>query len=210
MQQVDTFWDNAAEKYAKSPISDVEAYNYTLGRTRSYLSTTDKVLEIGCGTGSTALLLAGDVSQYIASDISSKMISIAIGKAQEQGVSNIHCITANLFDDAVDQGPFDAVLAFNLLHLVEKTDAALQRIHRMLKPNGLFISKTVCQPGAGAPFKFRFIRLILPVMQFFGKAPYVKFIESAEFERMVTSQGFEILESGDHPAPSRYIVARKL
>ena len=59
MQQAETFWDGAAENYAKSPIRDVEAYNYTLERTRTYLSPTDKVLEVGCGTGSTALLLAG-------------------------------------------------------------------------------------------------------------------------------------------------------
>ena len=57
MHKTAKFWDKAAAKYAKSPIEDIEAYNYTIGRTRSYLSPTDRVLEVGCGTGSTALLL---------------------------------------------------------------------------------------------------------------------------------------------------------
>ena len=61
MQETMKFWDGIAEKYAKRPISDMAAYEYTLGRTRSYLKPEDQVLELGCGTGSTALLLAGDV-----------------------------------------------------------------------------------------------------------------------------------------------------
>lgn len=210
MQQAEAFWDNAAEKYAKSPIGDVEAYNYTLERTRSYLSPTDKVLEVGCGTGSTALLLAADVDQIIASDISSNMIKIASRKAQDQGVSNVRFIAADLFDDAIEHGPYDVVLALNLLHLIEDTASAIRRIKGLLKPNGTFILKTVCKPGKGAPLKLRFIRAIVPFMQFLGKAPYVKFMEINEFEELVTSQGFKIIESGNHPVPSRYIVAQTM
>ncbi len=210
MQPSEAFWDDAAEKYAKSPIRDVEAYNYTLARTRSYLSSTDEVLEVGCGTGSTAILLAGNVGRLTASDISGKMIEIARRKAHEQAADNVEFVAADLFDDAIAGGPYDAVLAFNLLHLVEDSAAAIRRLHGLLRPGGLFISKTVCKPGRGAPLKFRFLRIIVPVMQFLGKAPFVRFMEASAFESMVEAQGFKILESGDHPAPSRYIVARKV
>ena len=208
MQHAATFWDKAAEKYAKSPIADIESYNFTLGRTRSYLSSTDRVLEVGCGTGSTALLLAGDVEQLVASDLSPKMIEIATRKAQEQGIANVKFITADLLGGTIDNGPYDAVLAFNLLHLVEDLPAALQRIHGLLKPGGMFISKTVCQPGKGAPLKFRLIKAVLPVMQFLGLAPYVNFMKINEFESIVTSLGFKIIETSDSP-PSRYIVAKR-
>ena len=209
MQSAEAFWDKAAENYAKSPIGDVEAYNYTLGRTRTYLSTTDTVLELGCGTGSTALLLADNVQRIVASDISGAMIRIAEGKARDQGVSNVEFVAADLFDDAVGAGPYDAVLALNLLHLVEDLEPALERIKDLLKPGGVFVSKTVCKPGQGAPLKFRLLRLMVPVMQFFGKAPFVRFMATDELETLIASKGFKILESGDHPAPSRYIVARK-
>ena len=53
------FWDGIAEKYAKSPIRDIESYEHTLQRTVSYLKPTDQVLELGCGTGRTALRLSG-------------------------------------------------------------------------------------------------------------------------------------------------------
>ena len=125
-----------------------------------------------------------------------------------QGVANVKFITADLLGGAIDNGPYDAVLAFNLLHLVEDAPAAIQRIHGLLKPGGMFISKTVCQPGKGAPLKFRLIKAVLPVMQWLRLAPYVNFMKTNEFESIVTSQGFKIIETSDSP-PSRYIVAKK-
>lgn len=210
MQTSADFWDNAAEKYAKSPISDMESYEYTLGRTRTYLSPSDKILEIGCGTGSTALLLAGDVDQIVASDISRKMIGIAAEKALEQGIKNVNFIAADLFETKSDDCPYDAVLALNLLHLIEDPAAAIRHVRGLLKPGGIFISKTVCQPGKGAPLKFRVMKLLIPLMQLMGKAPFVKFMKPQAFEDLVAAQGFKILESGDHPLPSRYIVAKKV
>lgn len=210
MQRSEVFWDNAAEKYAKSPIADPESYEHTLGRTRSYLSPSDKVLEVGCGTGSTALLLAGDVQEMVASDISGKMIEIATAKAEDEGITNVRFVATDLFDDAIGKGPYDAVLAFNLLHLIEDTPAAVARIGNLLKPNGIFVSKTVCKPGRDAPFKYRLLRVMVPVMQLFGKAPFVRFMETQKLEGLIRKQGFDILEAETRPVPSRFIVARKI
>lgn len=209
MQNAARFWDKVALKYAKSPIADMDAYTYTLERTRSYLSPDDTVLEVGCGTGSTALLLAGNVRHITASDLSANMIEVGSEKARDQGISNVTFVTAELFDSAIENGPYDAVLAFNMLHLLEDTRGAIRRINGLLKPGGTFISKTVCQPGSGAPFKFRLLKIILPLMQWVGKAPYVKFMEIKKLEDLVSSEGFEIIETGTYPPPSRYIVARK-
>lgn len=209
MQDAALFWDKAAEKYAKSPIADEAAYAYTLERTRSYLSADDSILEVGCGTGSTALLLAGDVKQITASDISPNMVQIGAEKARAQDIRNVTFVNATLSDGAFGNGPYDVVLALNLLHLLEDVPAALHRIHGLLKPGGVFISKTVCMPKSGAPLKFRMIKMILPLMQWVGKAPYVNFMEIGELENVVASHGFKIIETGTYPPPSRYIVARK-
>ena len=58
--------------------------NKTLNDTRKYLNSEASVLEIGCGTGTTALKLAGNVHSMTATDISSSMIAIAQEKAKEQ------------------------------------------------------------------------------------------------------------------------------
>lgn len=74
------FWDRASRRYAKARIGDERGYERTLERTRALLAPEARVLELGCGTGSTALRLADGVARYLATDISEKMIGIAQDK----------------------------------------------------------------------------------------------------------------------------------
>lgn len=204
MRSAEKFWDKIAKKYAKSPVKNMQAYNETMERTKAHLSAGDSVLEVGCGTGSTALLLAGSVKRITASDISSNMIDIAGNKAKDQQVENVDFIQATLFDDNLENGSFDAVLAFNFLHLLEDTPAAIRRINALLKPDGLFVSKTVCLAE-----QTRLLRVLVYVMQKLGMAPYVGFLKIVELDEIVANGNFRIVETGLYPPPSRFIVARK-
>jgi ubiquinone/menaquinone biosynthesis C-methylase UbiE len=200
------FWDKLADKYSKKPVKDMENYNKTLDCTRKHLSASDNVLEVGCGTGTTALLLAPSVKQIAASDISSRMIEIAREKAVTQGVENVRFDRATLFAEDLEKGSFDVVMAFNFLLLLEDIPGAVHRVHELLKPGGLFISKTVCLAEQS-----RLWSLLLAVMKPLGFAPYVKCLKVAELEDIITSTDFEIVETGFYPPspPSRFIVARK-
>jgi ubiquinone/menaquinone biosynthesis C-methylase UbiE len=71
------FWDRIARKYAANPIADVAGCEATLRRVQGLLSTDQDVLEIGCGTGSTALRLAPHTRRLLAIDVSAGMIDIA-------------------------------------------------------------------------------------------------------------------------------------
>lgn len=211
----ESFWDKSAARYAESPVKNMAAYEETLERTRAWLLPEDRVLEVGCGTGTTALILAEKVREMIASDISAQMIGIARGKAAEQGATNVTFQQGTLEASPMDggslgEGPYDVVTAYNFLHLLEDPAAAVARIRGLLKPEGLFISKTVCLAGF-VFWKRLLFRLLIPVMQLFGKAPYVAFMTVEELERGITEAGFEILETGDYPAspPCRFIVARR-
>ncbi|OYU49100.1 MAG: ubiquinone biosynthesis protein UbiE [Rhizobiales bacterium PAR1] len=211
MSRAAAFWDRMAERYARSPIPDMPAYLHTLERTRSLLKPTDRVLELGCGTGSTALELAKDVQEIVASDVSAKMIAIARQKATDQNITNVRFVVADLVGQPECAETYDAVLAFNLLHLVDDIPAALARIHARVKPGGLFISKTVCLSGEGVPFKVKLIKLVLPIVRAVGFAPAVRFFSVDQMDVWVRDAGFEILEAGNYPAspPRRYLVARK-
>lgn len=211
MTKAAAFWDRMAERYARSPIPDMPAYLFTLERTRSYLGADDRVLELGCGTGSTALELASNVQEIVASDVSSNMIAIAEQKATDRAIANTRFMVADAEDAALNGQTYDVVLAFNLLHLVENLPAALARIHGLVKPGGLFISKTICLSGEGVPFKVKLIKLALPLARAIGFAPAVRFFSVDEFDAMVKEAGFDILEAGNYPAspPRRYLVARK-
>ncbi len=197
------FWDRAAEKYAASLIKDPAAYEYTLGRTRSYLRATDRVLEIACGTGSTAALLAPNVASYVGTDASAEMIRIARGKLPVAGAD----LTFDVADDLPERGHFDAILAHSFFHLVPDMERRMRRIFDLLPPGGYFISKTAALNGRG--MKWSLIGAVIPLAQLLGKAPYVRKFTSQELENAVRNAGFNIVESGDFATPARYIVARK-
>ncbi|MGH1576602.1 class I SAM-dependent methyltransferase [Planktotalea sp.] len=210
MKNEATFWDNISEKYARDPIKDMDAYTYTLERTRSYLKTSDQVLEIGCGTGSTALLLAENVETYHGTDISSGMIKIARRKVAETSLSNLSFEAHPALSGIHVHDDLDAILAFNLIHLVKDIPATFAAAHAALKPGGLLITKTPCLKSAS--FKFQLIFKVIPLAQMLGKAPFVHFFSVQAYDQMIENAGFEIIESGNHPInpPNRYVVARKL
>lgn len=205
------FWSRISRKYAADPIRNMEGYLNTLERTKSYLQAEDRVLEIGCGTGSTALLLAPHVAHITASDLAPGMIEIANEKRHKEGLENVTFKVAEVLEHSPDEGSYDAVLAHNLLHLVPDLDRALERIAALTKPDGVFISKTVCAPENGS-LKYSIVRRIaIPIMQALGKAPFVNFPSATGLERKIQRAGFKILETSDQAGMmlSRYVVARR-
>lgn len=206
------FWSKISREYAASPIGNMEGYLNTLERTKSHLKAEDRVLEIGCGTGSTALLLAPHVSHVTATDLAPGMIEIANEKRTETELENVTFRVADVLDHSIGEGPYDAVLAHNLLHLVPNLDEALEHVASLTKPGGLFISKTVCAP-AKPTIKYAVIRrMAIPIMQALGKAPFVNFLSVRELEHKIERSGFKIVETADQAAllSSRYTVARRL
>jgi ubiquinone/menaquinone biosynthesis C-methylase UbiE len=202
------FWNRIARKYAADPVKDMAGYERTLDRARHYLSATDNVLELGCGTGTTALKLAPHVARIVATDLSDEMIAIAREKAGAEAPRNAEFVVATPECAPWSDGSFDAVLAFNLWHLVADRASALAHVHRVLKPGGVFVSKTPCLSEMNA-----LIRLALPLMQLVGKAPYVAIFSAAALEREIETAGFAIVERARHGSGRKdariFIAARK-
>jgi ubiquinone/menaquinone biosynthesis C-methylase UbiE len=202
------FWDRAARKYAADPIKDMAGYERTIARTRELVGSSDCVLEIGCGTGTTALRLAPSVARILATDVSREMIAIAEEKVAAEGCRNVELAVASTESVQGADASFDAVLAFNVLHLVADRASALRHIHRLLKSKRLFISKTPCLSEMNP-----LIRLAVPVMQLFGRAPHVGFFTAEALERDIEAAGFRIIERARHGTgrkdPRIFIVAEK-
>lgn len=203
------FWDRISRKYARDAIADPGGYERTLERTRALLKPDDRVLELGCGTGSTALRLAGDVRSYLATDLSAGMIAIAREKHSAKPIPALSFHTATAEDPMLERGRFNAVLGFNYLHMVRDVPGTLRRIHTLLAPEGLFISKTPCLGDMNPLISL----VLLPGMRAIGKAPYVSVFRQAEFCRLVSAAGFDVLVTENHATKGNdrrpCIVARK-
>lgn len=201
------FWDRVARRYAGMAMRNPEAWEATLDLVRAHLGPGDRVLELGCGTGTTALELAGAVDTYVASDRSGEMIAIAGEKRARSGAGNLELCVGAPGAGTLPQGPFDAVLSFNLLHLLADRKAAFAEIRDLLVPGGLFISKTPCLGGA-----YRILQPAVTVLRLLGKAPRIGFLTPAGLGDEIANAGFRIIETGDYPRspPSRFIVARRI
>ena len=196
------FWNRVAARYAARPLKDVPAYEALLSDVAGRLRPTDKVLEIGCGTGGTAIRLAPGVAQWLATDFSTEMVRIAQAKPAGDNV------TFAVMDagQAVEAGPFDVVCAFNVLHLVDDFTGTLAHIHRSLTPGGQMICKTWC--FADVPMK---MRLVFRVLRLFGLFPLASMLDGGQLRRAIQVAGFAIEADkvfGAYPQ-NPYVVARK-
>jgi 2-polyprenyl-3-methyl-5-hydroxy-6-metoxy-1,4-benzoquinol methylase len=109
-------------------------------------------------------------------------------------------------DELEAAGRFDVVMAFNVLHLMADMPATLRRVHGLLAPGGLLISKTPCI----GEMNF-LVRLAIPVLQAFGRAPFVNFVKTQTLRESVSGAGFTTVETGFYPEKSHslFVVARK-
>lgn len=199
------FWDRHAPKYARKPIADVSAYEEKLRCVMAILRPTDRVLEIGCGTGGTARKIAPIVAHVTATDLSAEMIRIARSRSGGHAAGTPEFLQAEASQDISGQ-PFEVICAFSILHLVDDIPTVLDAVFRQVKPGGHFLSKTVCLKDAP-----RWMRTMVRVLTAMRIAPNVIILGRAELTRHLIRAGFEIDQTryfGKNRL-SPFIVARK-
>jgi ubiquinone/menaquinone biosynthesis C-methylase UbiE len=187
MDQSARFWDKIAERYSKQPIADEAAYERKLQVTRGYFRPEMEVVELGCGTGSTAIIHAPYVRHIQAIDISSKMLEIAQRKVDAKNIENITFRRSPIDEFSVPDQTVDAVLALSVLHLLDDKEAVIARVHKMLKPGGIFVTSTACLGDS-----MKFFKIIAPIGKFLRLMPLVKVFTTRELEDSLTNVGFRI------------------
>jgi len=199
------FWDRMAERYARMPILDQASYDIKLDKTRAYLAPASRVLEFGCGTGSTAIAHAPHVAAIHAIDTSAKMLEIARRRAGRAGAANLVFEQTTL--EAIDspEAAWDVVMGMSILHLLPDRAAAIARVYALLKPGGVFVSSTICLGDASLK-----LRLLAPVIRWLPVLPDVRTLRLADLRRDLLGAGFTIEEEW-RPAPDKaaFLVARK-
>lgn len=195
------FWNRIAARYARTPIKDEVAYEHKLGLTREVLDPSHQVLELGCGTGGTAVRHAPLVDRITAVDISSKMVAIARERAVDAGVTNVDFQVSALESFDAPAETYDVVLALSLLHLVSDRDAAISRIRDLLKPGGVFISNTACLAGVHG-----WLRFLGPLGRMLGLLPLVRVFSESDLRASLEAAEFDVELCWKPDGKSRYVV----
>jgi len=181
------FWDRIAKRYAAKPVPDEQAYARKLAVTREYLNQESRVLELGCGTGSTAITHAPYVRHIRASDFSSAMIDIAKAKSNAAGISNIDFVCRTVDQESANKSCYDAVLALNLLHLLVDWQSTIKAAYGLLPDNGVLVISTPCLRD-----KAMWLRWLAPIGASLGLMPTLSFFSQDELESTLLDTGFEM------------------
>jgi ubiquinone/menaquinone biosynthesis C-methylase UbiE len=136
------YWDNIAPSFDEEPdhgLRDPLVLENWTEFLRTWLPYTDAtILDVGCGTGSLCVVLAGLGHGVTGIDISPSMISIAQAKAATQGFQ----IEFHIMDAAFPQLPheqFDVIICRHLLWALPEPKQVLQRWFEFLKQKGRLI-----------------------------------------------------------------------
>jgi ubiquinone/menaquinone biosynthesis C-methylase UbiE len=98
-----------------------------------------RLLDIGAGLGESSVYFALQGAHVTMTDISSGMVRTGRELARRYGVA-IEGIVSEVGALGVPADTFDFVYIANTIHHVRDRDALFQKIHRALKPGGIFFS----------------------------------------------------------------------
>ena len=163
----------------------------------NYIAVGDKVLEIGCGTGTLAILCAEKGASVVGFDISPQMLSVANKKIRERDLTDriqLEEMGAIEMDKAFNSDTFDKIvsaLVFSEFYSDEQK-YVLREAYRVLKHGGLIIIAEEVRPNSLAKRMLQLlVRIPLMVITYIltqTSTRALKGIESA-----ITSAGFQII-----------------
>lgn len=102
------------------------------------IEATDRVLDIGCGTGKSSRDAARRAKEgsVLGVDLSSRMLEDARRRSADEGFTNIECLQADAQVHPFERGAFDvAISVFGAMFFVDPT-AAFANIRRSLRSGG--------------------------------------------------------------------------
>lgn len=130
---------NAASDYFDHPA--LSYWNRFGQRTidRLCLNPGDRVLDVCCGTGASAIPAAhavGSNGQVLGVDLADSLLHLARQKAQQQGLENTEFRQGDFESLGFPDASFDAIVCVFGIFFVSDMEAALQELWRMLRPGG--------------------------------------------------------------------------
>lgn len=177
------FWDHVAWVYdIFANVINRKANRALCAAVATLITPSDEVLECACGTGLLTGIIAPRCKSLVATDFSAKMLKRAEKKYAH--CRNVRFAKADIMHLAYPDGRFDAVVAANVIHLLDEPYQALRELDRVCKPGGRLIIPTYMNQTAkgstnsvsnaigkaGADFKREFT--LATYRQFFADAGY--------------------------------------
>ena len=130
----------AQEHFAKAAVRELRRHLVRRILEVTGAGKTSRIVSLGCGIGDTELLLAKHVGFVAGFDLSPAAIRQARADAARLGITNVEFCEGDAHGIAFGEASFDTAIGIFFLHHVPdaETPAVIERIHRWLKPGGVF------------------------------------------------------------------------
>lgn len=147
-----TFWDRVAGLYDLAEWTNREVNASARKRVGELIPAGARVLDCAAGTGEFSLAAAKRAGSVLCTDLSLPMLNKARKKAKKQEISNITFAQRDITALPDPDGAFDAVIAGNVLHLLDDPEPAVRELWRVTAPGGRLILPTYLQGKVGAAY----------------------------------------------------------
>ena len=135
------FWDKVAWAYDIFANGINRRANRRLcAEVARLIEPGDEVLECACGTGLLSGVIARRCRSLVATDLSAEMLRRA--EKKYAGLGNIRFEPGNILALSYPDASFDAVVAANVIHLLDEPGRALSELGRVCRQGGRLIIPT--------------------------------------------------------------------
>ena len=146
-------------------------------------SGTERVLDLGCGAGHTALAFAPRVAEVVAVDLAEAMLAEGRRLASERGIPNVDFRLGDVEQLALPDSSFEVVTSRFSAHHYPAPTRALAEVVRVLRPGGTFLLVDSVAPEAPGCDSF------LNTMEVLRDPSHVRDHRVSEWEAMFAAAG---------------------
>jgi SAM-dependent methyltransferase len=149
------------------------------------LTGAERVLDLGCGAGHTALALAPRAASVTAVDLTAEMLAVAAGLARQRNLANVTFELADVAALPFPAASFDVVVSRYAAHHFAAPERALAEAARVLRPGGAFLLVDTVAPEDPALDTF------FNAVELLRDDSHVRNWRGSEWLRMFQGAGFE-------------------
>lgn len=143
IENIRNFYQSSVGYLNKRCSDDQNHYQPYLNATSRYVSSSGRVLDIGCGTGYTSYLMGQTGKDVVGLDLSHLFLSVGRYKYQ------INLCAGDATKIPFKNDSFEFVAAHAVVEHILEIDAALTEMIRVLKPGGTIV---IVSPNLLSPF----------------------------------------------------------